>query len=89
MPTPVMRAVYGAGSLTSEETRALTAFFQDAAGRSEVSVRSRVLPLAAGSFAMTLIVLGVIGLFGARRFRGVRGPLVARRARRPMAPGGS
>jgi hypothetical protein len=85
----MMRAVYRSASLTPEESRALAAFFDDAATRAEVPARSRVVPLAAGSLALTLIALGAIARFGARRFRGVRGRLVAQHATRAATSGGS
>lgn len=87
-PTPVMRSVYRSASLTADEAHALSAVFEDAAVRTDVQKRSRLMPLVGGSIGMTLLVLAVIGWSGARRFRGVRGALVARPLTRP-ASGGS
>lgn len=86
-PTPVMRSVYQSASLTADEVHALSAVFEDAAVRTDVQRRSRLMPLVGGSIGMTLLVLAVIGWAGAGRFRGVRSALVARPLKRPTSGG--
>jgi hypothetical protein len=88
-PTPVMRGIYRAAALTPEETHALAAFFDDAAARAEIPAVARMGSLLFGSIAVSAIVLAIVGVAGAARFRRVRRPLVARSTRRSAAPGGS
>ena len=88
-PTPVMRAVYRSASLTLDDARLLAAFFEDAAGRAPGPAPSRLRQLAGAALALCAAVLGVIGLTGSGRFRGVRAAMVARATRRPEVSGGS
>jgi hypothetical protein len=85
-PTPVMRAVYRNTALTPDESRLLAAFFEDAARGGSAAPRRPHLAGAGLSLAAAAIAL--IGLLGARRFRGVRAAMVARATRRAAESGG-
>ncbi len=87
-PTPVMRAVYRSASLTPDESRLLAAFLEDAA-RARTPAPSRAPQLIGASLSLCAAVLGLIGLMGSRRLRGVRATMVARATRGPAASGGS
>lgn len=87
-PTPVMKAVYRSAALTPDEARVLAAFFGDAA-RAGTPAPARAQRLIVAALMLSVAVLGLVGLLGARRFRGVRAAMVARATRRPAAPGGS
>lgn len=85
-PTPMMRAVYRPAPLTPDEARALTAFLGESA-TAEAPRPLRLRAFVIGGFGGAAAVLGLVGVVWARRFRGVRRPLVA--ATRAGAPVGA
>jgi mono/diheme cytochrome c family protein len=87
-PTPVMRAIYRSAPMTADESLALAAFFEDAAGR-DVPRRSRLSRVVAGAVSGAVAVVALAAALGARRFRAVRRPLVQRaRTSGAEVPGG-
>lgn len=87
-PTPVMKAVYRSTALTPDESRLLAAFLEDAA-RAQAPAPARAQHLIGAALSLSVAVLGLMGLLGSGRFRGVRAAMVARAARRHAASGGS
>jgi cytochrome c2 len=76
-PTPMMRAVYRARPLSADESLALAAFFDDSNTHAPAAA-SRGRAVVAAGVTAALAIAAVVGLTGARRFRAVRRPLVAR-----------
>lgn len=89
MPTPVMRAAFGAGALTAEESRALAAFLDAAGAVAPAAADSRQRRVLVGAMEVAGLALAAIALFGAGRLRGVRRRLVSRRANGAAKSGGS
>lgn len=79
-PTPVMRALFAGGSVTEAESRSLAALFEStatAAAPAPSSFFTQRRSLLGGGVGGAIAGLAVIGLAGRRRFRSVRGRLVA------------
>lgn len=79
-PTPMMRALFRRAPLTPDENRALTAFFEDVRTRPVPRATTQAARLAGAGAAGALVGLAAMGLIWRGRFRGVRRPLVERRA---------
>jgi mono/diheme cytochrome c family protein len=71
---PSMEPIYAGRPLTEAERADLAAFLQEVSGREPPRVGER---LAVEAAAGTGLLLVLAGIFGRRRLRGVRGPMVA------------
>jgi cytochrome c2 len=84
-PTPMMRALYRPGPLTTDEAHALAAFLA-IEGDQASAVPSALPPFVLAGSAGGLLLLGVFGAVWTRRFRSVRRPLVARARHSQLGP---